>query len=318
MKRIIAILMACLFALSFTIAFAQGEKKLGIVCTTFPQYDWTRQLLGDRADDVELTLLLDNGIDLHNYQPTADDIIKIARSDLFIYVGGESDAWVNDLLETSQNSHVKALSMLACVDAKEEEAVEGMQEEAHECGHAHHEAEYDEHVWLSLRNAETITRAIADALCEADPAHAETYRANADAYIAQLADLDAQYADMVRHAARTAILFADRFPFRYLADDYGLTYYAAFAGCSAETEASFKTIAFLAKKVDELNLPAVLAIEGGNHAIAETVVASTQAKDQVILSVNSLQSMTEADVQRGESYLSVMTQNLAILTHALN
>lgn len=193
-----------------------------------------------------------------------------------------------------------------------------MQEEAHECGHAHHEAEYDEHVWLSLRNAETITRAIADALCEADPAHAETYRANADAYIAQLADLDAQYADMVRHAARTAILFADRFPFRYLADDYGLTYYAAFAGCSAETEASFKTIAFLAKKVDELNLPAVLAIEGGNHAIAETVVASTQAKDQVILSVNSLQSMTEADVQRGESYLSVMTQNLAILTHALN
>ena len=233
-------------------------------------------------------------------------------------MGGESDAWVNDLLETSQNSHVKALSMLACVDAKEEEAVEGMQEEAHECGHAHHEAEYDEHVWLSLRNAQTITRAIADALCEADPAHAETYRANADAYIAQLAELDAQYVDMVRHAARSTILFADRFPFRYLADDYGLTYYAAFAGCSAETEASFKTIAFLAKKVDELNLPAVLAIEGGNHAIAETVVASTQTKDQVILSMNSLQSMTKADVQRGESYLSVMTQNLAILTQALN
>ena len=318
MKKLFALLMALVFACTFLTAVCETAAPLRIVCTTFPQYDWTRQLLGDRTDDVELTLLLDNGIDLHNYQPTADDIIKIARSDLFIYVGGESDAWVNDLLETSQNSHVKSLSMLACVDAKEEEAVEGMQEEAHECGHAHHEAEYDEHVWLSLRNAETITRAIADALCEADPAHAETYCANADAYIAQLADLDAQYADMVRHAARTAILFADRFPFRYLADDYGLTYYAAFAGCSAETEASFKTIAFLAKKVDELNLPAVLAIEGGNHAIAETVVASTQAKDQVILSVNSLQSMTEADVQRGESYLSVMTQNLAILTHALN
>lgn len=318
MKKLFALLMALVFACTFLTAVCETAAPLRIVCTTFPQYDWTRQLLGDHADDVELTLLLDNGIDLHNYQPTADDIIKIARSDLFIYVGGESDAWVNDLLETSQNSHVKALSMLACVDAKEEEAVEGMQEEAHECGHAHHEAEYDEHVWLSLRNAQTITRAILEALCEADPAHAETYRANADAYIAQLAELDAQYADMVRHAARTAILFADRFPFRYLVDDYGLTYYAAFAGCSAETEASFKTIAFLAKKVDELNLPAVLAIEGGNHAIAETVVASTQAKDQVILSVNSLQSMTEADVQRGESYLSVMTQNLAILTHALN
>lgn len=318
MKKLFALLMALVLACSFLTAACEAATPLRIVCTTFPQFDWTRQLLGDRADDVELTLLLDNGIDLHNYQPTADDIIKIARSDLFIYVGGESDAWVNDLLETSQNSRVKALSMLACVDAKEEEAVEGMQEEAHECGHAHHEAEYDEHVWLSLRNAKTITRAIADALCEADPAHAETYRANADAYIAQLAELDAQYADMVRHAARTAILFADRFPFRYLADDYGLTYYAAFAGCSAETEASFKTIAFLAKKVDELNLPAVLAIEGGNHAIAETVVASTQAKNQVILSMNSLQSMTEADVQRGESYLSVMTQNLAILTQALN
>lgn len=318
MKKLFALLMALVLACSFLTAVCETAAPLRIVCTTFPQYDWTRQLLGDRADDVELTLLLDNGIDLHNYQPTADDIIKIARSDLFIYVGGESDAWVNDLLETSQNSRVKALSMLACVDAKEEEAVEGMQEEAHECGHAHHEAEYDEHVWLSLRNAQTITRAILEALCEADPAHAETYRANANAYIAQLAELDAQYADMVRHAARTAILFADRFPFRYLADDYGLTYYAAFAGCSAETEASFKTIAFLAKKVDELNLPAVLAIEGGNHAIAETVVASTQAKNQVILSMNSLQSMTKADVQRGESYLSVMTQNLAILTQALN
>lgn len=318
MKKLFALLMALVFACTFLTALCETAAPLRIVCTTFPQFDWTRQLLGDRADDVELTLLLDNGIDLHNYQPTADDIIKIARSDLFIYVGGESDAWVNDLLETSQNSHVKALSMLACVDAKEEEAVEGMQEEAHECGHAHHGAEYDEHVWLSLCNAQTITRAILEALCEADPAHAETYRANADAYIAQLAELDAQYADMVRHAARTAILFADRFPFRYLADDYGLTYYAAFAGCSAETEASFKTIAFLAKKVDELNLPAVLAIEGGNHAIAETVVASTQTKDQVILSMNSLQSMTEADVQRGESYLSVMTQNLAILTQSLN
>lgn len=316
MKKLFALLMALVFACTFLTAVCETAAPLRIVCTTFPQYDWTRQLLGDRADDVELTLLLDNGIDLHNYQPTADDIIKIARSDLFIYVGGESDAWVNDLLKTSQNSHVKALSMLACVDAKEEEAVEGMQEEADE--HDSDEIEYDEHVWLSLRNAETITRAILEALCEADPAHAETYRANADAYIAQLAELDAQYTDMVRHATRTTILFADRFPFRYLADDYGLTYYAAFAGCSAETEASFKTIAFLAKKVDDLNLPAVLAIEGGNHAIAETVVASTQAKNQVILSMNSLQSMTEADVQRGESYLSVMTQNLAILTQALN
>ncbi len=316
MKKLFALLMALVFACALLAAFGETAAPLRIVCTTFPQFDWTRQLLGDRADEVELTLLLDNGIDLHNYQPTADDIIKIARCDLFVYVGGESDTWVDDLLEASPNSHRKALSMLACVDAKEEEAVEGMQEEEDE--HEHDEIEYDEHVWLSLRNAETITRALLNALCEADPAHAETYRANADAYLAQLAELDAQYSDMVRDAARTTILFADRFPFRYLADDYGLTYYAAFAGCSAETEASFKTIAFLAKKVDELRLPVVLTIEGGKHAIAETVVASTQAKNQTILSMNSLQSMTKADVQRGESYLGVMTQNLAILSQALN
>lgn len=316
MKKLFALLMALVLACTFLTAACEAATSLRIVCTTFPQYDWTRQLLGDRVNDVELTLLLDNGVDLHNYQPTADDIIKIARSDLFIYVGGESDAWVDDLLATSQNSHVKALSMLACVEAKEEEAVEGMQEEADE--HDSDEIEYDEHVWLSLRSAETITRAILEALCEADPAHAETYRANADAYIARLTELDAQYADMVRHAARTTLLFADRFPFRYLVDDYGLTYYAAFAGCSAETEASFKTIAFLAKKVDELNLPAVLAIEGGNYAIAETVVASTQTKNQVILSLNSLQSMTEADVRSGKTYLDVMTQNLAVFTQALN
>ncbi len=318
MKKLFALFIAIVFACALLPAFGETAAPLRIVCTTFPQYDWTRQLLGNRADEVELTLLLDNGIDLHNYQPTADDIIKIARCDLFVYVGGESDTWVDDLLEASPNSHRKALSMLACVDAKEEEAVEGMQEEEDEDEHEHDEIEYDEHVWLSLRNAETITRALLNALCEADPAHAETYRANADAYLAQLAELDAQYSDMVRHAARTTILFADRFPFRYLADDYGLTYYAAFAGCSAETEASFKTIAFLAKKVDELRLPVVLTIEGGKHAIAETVVASTQAKNQTILSMNSLQSMTEADVQRGESYLSVMTQNLAILSQALN
>ena len=316
MKKLFALFIAIVFACTLLPAFGETAAPLRIVCTTFPQYDWTRQLLGNRADEVELTLLLDNGIDLHNYQPTADDIIKIARCDLFVYVGGESDTWVDDLLEASPNSHRKALSMLACVDAKEEEAVEGMQEEEDE--HEHDEIEYDEHVWLSLRNAETITRALLNALCEADPAHADTYRANADAYLAQLAELDAQYSDMVRHAARTTILFADRFPFRYLADDYGLTYYAAFAGCSAETEASFKTIAFLAKKVDELRLPVVLTIEGGKHAIAETVVASTQAKNQTILSMNSLQSMTEADVQRGESYLGVMTQNLAILSQALN
>lgn len=319
MKKCLSLLM--LLVLFLPAIVCEAEEPLRIVCTTFPQYDWTRCILGERADDVELTLLLDNGIDLHNYQPTANDILKIARCDLFIYVGGESDKWVNDVLEAVQGSHLTVISMLEAVDAKREETVEGMQEEPHghdEAEADEHEAEYDEHVWLSLRNAETITRAIANALCEADPEHAESYRANANAYIAQLAELDAQYSDMVHAASRTTILFADRFPFRYLADDYGLTYYAAFEGCSAETEASFQTIAFLARKVDELQLPVVLTLEGTDHAIAETVVASTQTQSSSILTMNSLQSITEADVQRGESYLGIMTRNLEVLSQALN
>ena len=240
MKKIIAILMACLFVLSFTTAFAESEKTLSIVCTTFPQYDWVRQILGDRVNDVDLTLLLDNGIDLHNYQPTAGDIIRIARCDLFIYKGGESDGWVDDVLATAQNPRMKIVNLLASVEAKEEETVEGMQEEDHDHDehdeHAHDEIEYDEHVWLSLRNAETLIETIANTLCELDAANAPAYQENAANYIAQLSELDNQYKDVVANGQRTTILFADRFPFRYLEDDYGLTYYAAFAGCSAETE----------------------------------------------------------------------------------
>ena len=319
MKKIIAILMACLFVLSFATAFAESEKTLSIVCATFPQYDWVRQILGDRADDVDLTLLLDNGVDLHNYQPTADDIIKIAQSDLFIYVGGESDGWVDDVLATAQNPNLKTVSMLESVEAKEEETVEGMQEEEHDHLETEHdEVEYDEHVWLSLRNAETLTETIANALCELDSANAPVYQENAASYIAKLNELDNQYKDVVANGQRKTILFADRFPFRYLADDYGLTYYAAFVGCSAETEASFETIAFLARKVDELQLPVVLTIEGANHAIAETVVFSTQAKNQAILTMNSIQSVTAADVENGESYLDIMAENLNVLKEALN
>ena len=315
MKKIIAILMACLFVLSFATAFAESEKTLSIVCTTFPQYDWVRQILGDCVNDVDLTLLLDNGIDLHNYQPTADDIIKISQSDLFIYVGGESDGWVDDVLATAQNPNLKAVSMLESVEAKEEETVEGMQEEEHD---HEHDVEYDEHVWLSLRNAETLTQTIADTLCELDASNAPVYQENATNYIARLSELDNQYKDVVVNGQRTTILFADRFPFRYLADDYGLTYYAAFVGCSAETEASFETIAFLARKVDELRLPVVLTIEGANHAIAETVVSSTQAKNQAILTMNSIQSVTAKDVENGESYLNLMAENLNVLKDALN
>lgn len=320
MKKLFALMLVCLLvcSLSGVSALADSEEPLRIVCTTFPQYDWVRQVLGERADQVELTLLLDNGMDLHSYQPTAVDIIRISESDLFIYGGGESDRWVDDVLSAARNPQLVAISLLDSVEAREEELVEGMQEDDHDHeDEEHEETEYDEHVWLSLRNAEDLTRLIADALCGLDADHAETYAANAEAYCRQLEQLDGEYQAAVEAGSRSVLLFADRFPFRYLADDYGLTYYAAFVGCSAETEASFETIAFLTNKVDELELPAVLTIEGGNREMAETVVSSTKTKDQQILVMDSLQSVTAADIEAGAAYLDIMAANLEVLKIAL-
>ena len=200
--------------------------------------------------------------------------------------------------------------------AKAEETVEGMEaeDEEEEAG----EIEYDEHVWLSLRNAKALTTALAAALGEAAPEKAAAFTANAEAYAAKLDALDAAYAEAVDAAGVRTILFGDRFPFRYLADDYGLDYYAAFSGCSAESEASFETIVFLAGKVDALALPAVLTIEGADHRIAETVVQATQAKDAAILTLDSLQSATAADVEGGATYLDAMADNLEVLKQALN
>lgn len=318
MKKILAALLACLSVFSFALLpFSAGaEERLSIICSTFPQYDWTRQILGERAQEVELTLLLDNGADLHNYQPSAADILCLSGGDLFIYVGGESDAWAEDVLAAARNPDLTTLALLDCVAAKAEETVEGMQADEHEEDHG--EAEYDEHVWLSLRNAAILTERIAEALCSLDGENAQLYRANAAAYIDSLNALDEQYQAAVAAGGRDTILFADRFPFRYLAEDYGLNYYAAFSGCAAETEASFETIAFLARKVDELGLNAVLTLEGADHAIAETVVASTQAKNQQILQMDSMQSITAADVEGGANYLEIMTKNLEALELALN
>ena len=275
-------------------------------------------------------MLLDNGVDLHSYQPTADDIVKISDCDLFLYVGGESEGWVEDALKNSANKDRKVINLLDVLGdkVKSEEVVEGMQEEAHEHeeseahedGEAHeheHEEESDEHVWLSLKNAEVLVGAISNALQELDADNKEIYAANADAYMKKLSALDAEYQTAVDNASRKTVLFGDRFPFRYLADDYGLNYYAAFVGCSAETEASFETISFLAKKVDELKLPCVLTIEGKNHKIAETIVKNTAKKSQKILTMDSMQSTTSKDVASGTTYLSVMEKNLAVLKEAL-
>ena len=472
------------------------ETKLSIVTTIFPEYDWVREILGDKADNAEVTMLLDNGVDLHSYQPTADDIIKISDCDLFIYVGGESDGWVEDALKEATNKDMKVINLLEVLgdSVKEEETVEGMQEEDHDHDHSHdeeitkddikdrtlsdfagewkslypyllngdldeycehkaeededssttkdtylekykvswqcdaekitisgntitftytdgktasaeytyagyqpklndegeissvryqfettsadapkyvqfndhghepgeaehfhiyfgndgldalmdsktnpffvkdaltvdeildelmgheHEEEKDEHVWLSLKNAEVLCVSIADALASIDPDNKDTYVANAAAYKDKLAALDGEYQKTVDGATYKTVLFGDRFPFRYLVDDYGLSYYAAFVGCSAETEASFETISFLAGKVDELKLPCVLTIEGAQHKIAETIVQNTAEKNQKVLTMDSMQSTTSKDVANGVTYLSVMEQNLAVLKEAL-
>ena len=294
----------------------ETNDRLQIITTIFPEYDWVMNVLGENPGEAEVTLLLDNGVDLHSYQPNAEDILKISTCDVFIYIGGESDAWVDDALKNALNEDMIVINLLDSLGdtVKEEEHVEGMQEE-----HDHEEdAEYDEHVWLSLRNAEVLTGVIANALGSADPDNADSYRANAEAYITELQALDAEYTAMAEGAERKTLLFGDRFPFRYLTDDYGMDYYAAFAGCSAETEASFETVVFLAGKVDELSLPAIMTIEGTNHRIAETIRQNTASKDQEILVLDSMQGTTSKDVQNGISYLSIMEKNLEVLKTALN
>lgn len=341
MKRIIPLCLALVMTVGLLAGCgkqneqtASDETRLRVVTTIFPEYDWVREILGDKADNAEVTMLLDNGADLHSYQPTADDIVKISECDLFIYVGGESDDWVDDALKNAANKNMKVINLLEALGerVKTEEVVEGMQEEKHDHDHDHEdadehddakehdheeEAEYDEHVWLSLKNAQTLCSAISGVLQQIDPDNKDTYAANASAYIKKLSALDADYQAAVNAAARKTVLFGDRFPFRYLAEDYGLRYYAAFAGCSAESEASFETISFLAGKVDELNLPCVLTIEGVQHKIAETIVRNTAAKNQKVLTMDSMQSTTSKDAANGTTYLSVMERNLSVLKEAL-
>ena len=482
-----------------TDAPAPEAKKLDVVTTIFPEYDWVRQIAGDRAD---ITMLLDNGIDLHSYQPTADDIIKISNCDMFIYVGGESDEWVEEVLDKARNKDMAVINLLEALgdSVKEEEVVEGMEAE-HDHDHEHEEIEeediedrslaefegtwkslypllsdgkleeflehkaedaeddsvtvetlrekytanwacdaveisiagdtitfksadgktsggkykyagysvikdddeditgvkyqfessdkgapkfvqfndhghepaekvehfhiyfgddsfdtllesktnpffvpedlsveeiteeltgghdhdhgeepeYDEHVWLSLKNASVLCRTIADRLETLDPDNKTLYKTNADAYIESLNKLDNEYKTAVKAGAVKTLLFGDRFPFRYLVDDYGLDYYAAFVGCSAETEASFETIAFLAKKVDELGLKAIMQIESADGTIANTVKSTAKTGAGVtVLTMDSMQSTTSKDIESGETYLGTMRNNLEILKSAIN
>ena len=321
MKKITAALLILTAALS---SFAKSSKKedakLKVVTTIFPSYDWTRQILGEKAQDAELTFLLDKGVDLHSYQPTVQDIAKISNADIFIYTGGESDGWVKDVLKSAKGKNLTSLNLIELLGdkAKEEEIVEGMQAEEECDDEEEEETEYDEHVWLSLKNARFLCSKITNALCEKDAAGEKIYRANFKAYDEQLASLDALYEKTVADSKLKTVVFADRFPFRYLVDDYGIKYYAAFVGCSAETEASFKTIIFLSEKVNEHKLNYVFQIETGDGKLSRTVIQNSRNKKAGTLVLNSMQSVSAKDIKKGTSYLETMQKNLEVLKTGLN
>lgn len=358
-----------LLALGMGSAFAKkaavNENKLKVVTTIFPEYDWVKEIVGEKADNVELTLLLNNGVDLHSYSPSVKDIAKISEADIFIYVGGESDEWVEKTLKNVKNKNMKVINLVETLGdkVKEEEVVEGMEhhhdhdghhhdEHGHEHdehddhdehdhdahhhdshghnhdahddhdehdheAHHHEEAEKDEHVWLSLRFAKEICSVICDALSEKDSANAEVYKKNFEAYSSKLTALDEKYCEAVKNARIKTLVFGDRFPFRYLVDDYNLKYYAAFAGCSAESEASFKTIVFLSEKVNELGLQSVCQIESGNGKIAKTIISNSKNKKAKVLTFDSLQSTTAKQIKKGATYYGAMEKNLEVLKEAL-
>ena len=316
MKKHSLFLLPTLFVLGagalLSCASTQPSDKMEIVCTIWPEYEWVKSIIGD-SDKFNVSLLMTNGSDLHSFQPTFGDISKITKSDLFIYVGGESDSWVPGVLQNKINDKLIPLSLTEVLGDKalEEEHKEGMEE-----GHEEEEEEaYDEHVWLSLRNAEIFVSAIEEKVSSLDPERKDTYSANAQTYLDKLNQLDAEYTNATTlSATHKTLVFADRFPFLYLTTDYSLDYYAAFSGCSSDSDASMETIIFLANKIDELQLSHIFIIDGSNGEIAETVKQSTKTKDQKIVTLDSMQTTTLGE---GKTYLGVMEDNLKVLKEAL-
>ncbi len=289
----------------------KGTDRLSIVCTNFPEYDFARQIAGDKAD---ISMLLKPGAESHTYEPTPEDIIKIQNSDLFVYVGGDSDEWVSDVLSSMDQSGMTIFKLMDQVKTVEEETVEGMEQEENEDGDEE-EPEMDEHVWTSPANAVTIVRNMEQAIETMDPADKSIYNRNAETYIKQIQDLDAQFKDVVSHSRRKEIIVADRFPFRYFCEEYGLTYYAAFPGCSTDTEPSAKTVAFLTDKVKQDGIPVVFHIELSNEQMSDSIAEATGAKSELL---NAIHNVSDEEFKKGATYVSLMKHNVEALKEALN
>ena len=320
-----------------------NEKK-SIICTTFPQFDWIKNIVGS-SNSVKLDLLVDSGVDVHSYNPTPKDIVDVSKCDLFIYSGGVSENWVKDILNQTGNKSLKVVNLIEfleekgrvlCVpDGKEvsgtdycevdlevhDDHEENHHEDknhnhSHSHNHNHDEHSDDEHIWLSLKNAILICNYLCQELCLLDSENADLYRRNTENYVSKLSNLDLEFENAVDSANCRTLLFADRFPFVYLTNDYNINVFAAFVGCSAETEASFETIAFLANKVDELNLKYLIVLENSSDKIANTIIKNSKSKNQKILILNSIQSCTQKQIAEGLSYFDVMRENLEVLKKA--
>ena len=331
MKRIITLFWALALTLSLAACAVPGEKaddgKIQIVATLFPYYDFARAIAGDRAD---VTLLLSPGREAHSFEPTPLDAVTISEADVFLYNGGEGEYWVEEMLDAAGEHIAVKARMMDYVDALGEEFSEGMQgadEHGHDHDHDDHdhdheedehdsdEIEYDEHIWTAPKNAAILCRAVCEAICKADPANEDFYRANCDDYCAQIEALDARFADLCESAPRKLLIFADRFPMLYFCREYGLDYRAAFHGCSGDTEPSLATIKFLIDKVENENIPVVYTIDFGTKKVAAVVSECTGA---AIETIYSMQTVSRTDFDAGETYLTLMERNFEALRKGLN
>ncbi len=309
------------------------DDRLSVVCTIFPQYDFVRQIAGDK---VNLKMLIHPGADVHYYEPTPQDIIQISESDLFIYVGGESDEWADKILSSVDNGSIEVISMMECSHKVEEELAEGMWD-----GHKHsydskqieeqtdgtfsvngedHESEnnnveYDEHVWTSIDNSVLIVSEIRDTLCKMDEKNADYYRANAADYIEELKSLKQSISDVVDHAQRKTLVFGDRFPLLYFVKEFGLEYKAAFKGCASDSEAGAETVAYLSDYVSENHIPVVFKLELSSGNIASVISRASGAELKTFYTCHNL---SKEDFDRGETYVSMMQKNIKSLEEALN
>ncbi len=311
MKKIKIIILALVFILLVGCTKTNENKKINIIATSFPGYDFARAIT-QNIEDVNVKMLLKPGAEMHDFEPTPKDIINIEKSDMFIYVGGDSDEWVEKILKKINPKKTKIIKLMDIVETKLEEEVEGMEEEEHE--HHEEEEEYDEHVWTSPVNAIKITEFLKQEIIKIDKVNKDKYEINADEYINKIKQIDTEIRNIVNNSKRKELIFGDRFPLRYFTDEYNLNYYAAFRGCSEQTEASAKTIAFLINKVKDDNIPVVLHIELSNKKLAKEIAKQTKTK---VLEFHSAHNISKEDFKKGTTYVDIMNKNIEVLKEAL-